>query len=61
MLFNMRVYALVELDDPDPIDVFLRKSDAYAALEHAIRDEPQWLGMLSVVPIELDERIASTN
>ncbi len=32
------------------------EDDAQAALEDALRDEPDWVGVLSVVPIELDER-----
>jgi hypothetical protein len=29
--------------------------------EDALRDEPDWAGLLSVVPIELDERDLSAN
>ena len=62
MLTRMEAYALVEVGDTEAVDVFLRESDAYAALEGAIRDEaPEWVGMLSVVRIELDERVASAN
>jgi hypothetical protein len=57
----MRVYALVEIGDPEAIDLFLRSGDAFLALEAALRDEPDWAGLLSVVPIELDEREMSNN
>jgi len=32
-----------------------------AAEQHAMRDKPDWPGLLSVVSIELDERNASAN
>jgi hypothetical protein len=52
----MRAYALVELGDSEAIDLFLREEDAEAALQDALRDEPEWVGLLSVAPVELDER-----
>jgi hypothetical protein len=52
----MRAYALVELGDPVAIDLFLREEDALAAVQGALRDEPDWTGLLDVEPIELDER-----
>jgi hypothetical protein len=39
----------------------LRKEDAQAALEDALRDEPGWAGTLSVEPVELDEGDVSAN
>jgi hypothetical protein len=58
----VRAYALVELGDPEAIDLFLREEDARRALEDALHDEPQWGGgMLFVAPIELDERQVSVN
>jgi hypothetical protein len=57
----MRAYALSEIGDRLAIDVFIRKEDAWLALEDAPRDEPQWAGMLFVAPIELDEREMSAN
>jgi hypothetical protein len=57
----VRAYALVEVDDREAIDVFLRREDALAALEGCLRDEPDWEGFLCVVPIELDERDVSAN
>jgi hypothetical protein len=60
-LLRVRAYALVELGDPEAIDLFLREEDAERALEECLHDEPQWAGMLSVVPTELDERDVSQN
>jgi hypothetical protein len=57
----MRAYALVELGDSQAIEVFLRSDDAFTALADALSDEPDWIYLLSVVPIELDEREMSTN
>jgi hypothetical protein len=57
----MRAYALAELGDQEAIDVFLREEDARAALQDAIRDEPDWAGLLYVAPIELDERNVPPN
>ena len=57
----MRAYALVELADRLAVDVFVRREDAFAALENALSDEPDWAGTLFVAPIELDERDISAN
>jgi hypothetical protein len=57
----MRAYALVELGDSQAIEVFLRSDDAFTALADALSDEPDWIYLLSVVPIELDEREMSAN
>ena len=57
----MRAYALVELGDSEAIDLFLREEDAPRALEEALRDEPDWIGLLYVEPIEVDEREISAN
>jgi hypothetical protein len=51
----------VELGDSEAIDLFLREDDAVQALEEALRDEPEWSGLLSVAEIELDERQVSVN
>ena len=48
----MRWYALIEVGDPEAIDVFLRLDDAERALEHCLRDEPDWRGLLRVEEIE---------
>jgi hypothetical protein len=57
----LRAYALVEIGDDQAVDVFVRREDAFAALEDAIRDEPDWAGILYVAPIELDGRSLSAN
>jgi len=46
----VRAFTLVELGDSEAIDLFLREEDARAALEDAIRDEPDWAGLLYVAP-----------
>jgi hypothetical protein len=43
------------------IDVFLRREDAFAALEDVLGDEPDWASLIYVAPIELDERNVSAN
>jgi hypothetical protein len=50
------VWALVELGDPEAIDLFLHEKDAERALGECLRDEPDWAGTLFVAPIELDDR-----
>jgi hypothetical protein len=57
----MQAFALVELGDNEAINVFLRQEDAYDALNEFLADEPQWLCLLYVAPIELDERNMSLN
>jgi hypothetical protein len=57
----VRAYALMEIGDDQAVDVFLRREDALAALEDAITDEPGWMEILYVAPIELDEREVSLN
>jgi hypothetical protein len=57
----MRAYVLAELGDRLAVDVFVRKEDAFKALEDATSDEPSWAGMLFVAPIELGERELSAN
>ncbi len=51
--WKMRLYALVEADDPEAIDVYLCEQDAQRALEDCLRDEPEWRGLLRVEEIEL--------
>lgn len=48
-------YAL-EIGDPNALDVYLRSEDPFVALEEILGDEPEYTGLPSVVPIELDER-----
>jgi hypothetical protein len=58
---TVRAYALVEIGDSEAIDLFLREEDAERVLEDAIRDEPDWAGVLRVQAIELDGRDVSAN
>jgi hypothetical protein len=58
---RVRAYALVELGDSEAIDLFLREEDAERALEDALRDEPQWVGLPRIEEIELDARDVSAN
>jgi hypothetical protein len=60
MLRPVRAYALAELGDDQAIDVFLRREDAFAALEDAMKDEPDWAGILYIAPI-LDDRETSAS
>ena len=60
-LVCVRAYALAELGDREAVEVFLRREDAFAALDVAISDEPDSPGLRYVVPIELDERELSAN
>jgi hypothetical protein len=46
----------VEIGDRKAVDVFLRREDAYAALEDIVGDEPDWANLLYVVRSSLDER-----
>jgi hypothetical protein len=57
----VRAYALVTADDPEAVDVFLRRGDAEAALAGCLRDEPEWADVLSVEEIELDDGVVSLN
>jgi hypothetical protein len=49
----MRLYALVELGDPEAIDVFLCEADARRALEQCLSDEPDWRHVLRIEEVEL--------
>jgi hypothetical protein len=57
----MRAYALAELGDQLAVDVFVRKEDAFDALNDAVSDEPAWGDLLYAQRIELDERDVSPN
>ncbi len=58
----MRVYALTSSHVPDEtLDLFLTREAAEAELEEILEDEPEWVNVLSVVPIELDGRELSEN
>ena len=57
----MRAFALAEIGRREAINVYLRREDAWAALEEILNDEPDWAGSLFLIPIELDERELSLN
>jgi hypothetical protein len=38
------------------VDVLVRHEDALAAFDGAIKNEPDWAGILYIAPIELEER-----
>ena len=57
----MRAFALAEIGRSEAIDVYLRREDAWAALEEILNDKPDWAEALFVTPIELDERESSLN
>jgi hypothetical protein len=57
----MRWYALIEVGDPEAIDVFLRPDKAERALEDCLRDEPEWRGLLRVEEIEFSVTSESPN
>ena len=58
----MRVYALARSHVPDEtLDLFLTQEAAEAELREILEDEPEWVNVLRVVPIELDGRTLSAN
>jgi hypothetical protein len=58
---SVRAHALVELGDPEAIDLFLREEDAERALADALSDEPDWARLLYVALVELEENDVSPN
>jgi len=40
----------------ETLDLFLTREAAEAELREILEDEPDWKGVLRIVPIELDER-----
>jgi hypothetical protein len=58
----LQVYALMSSDIAgETLDLFISREDAEAELAEILHDEPDWKDILSVMPIELDERNVSTN
>jgi hypothetical protein len=58
----VRAYALASSKAPDEtLDLFLTHEAAEAELREILADEPQWDEVLSIVPVELDERDVSAN
>ena len=58
----MKVYALTSSRVPnETLDLFLTQEAAQAELREILEDEPEWVSVLRVVPIELDGRNLSAN
>jgi hypothetical protein len=56
------VYALTSSHVPDEtLDLFVTQEAAEAELREILEDEPEWVNVLRVVPIELDERDVSAH
>jgi hypothetical protein len=61
-LVAMLVYALTSSQSPrETLDLFLTQEAAEAELEEILEDEPEWVNVLRVVPVELDGRTLSAN
>ena len=58
----MQVYALTSSQIlGETLDLFLTHEAAEAELREILEDEPEWVNVLRVVPIELDGRTLSAN
>jgi hypothetical protein len=58
----VEAYAPVSAWAPEEaVDVLLRREDALRALAEAVWDEPAWVNVLTVLPIELEGRGVSVN
>ena len=57
----MKVYALTSSRVPNEMEIFLTQEAAQAELREILEDEPEWVSVLRVVPIELDGRNLSAN
>ena len=58
----MQVYALTSTQiASETLDLFLTQEAAEAELREILEDEPEWVNVLRVVPIELDGRSLSAN
>ena len=58
----MQVYALTNSRlVSETLDLFLTREAAEEELGEILEDEPEWVNVVRVVPIELDERDVSAN
>jgi hypothetical protein len=58
----VQVYALASTRvASETLDLFLTREAAEAELREILEDEPEWINVLHVMPIELDERDLSAN
>jgi hypothetical protein len=61
-LLLMKVYALASSHvRHETLDLFLSKQAAETELREILEDEPEWVNVPRVVPIEFDERNLSAN
>jgi hypothetical protein len=59
---SCRVYALTSSHVPvETLDLFVTQEVAEAELREILEDEPEWVNVLRVVPIDLDGRNVSEN
>lgn len=58
ILSPMEAYALAELGERLAVDVFVRREDAFAALDDALTHEPQWAATLFIAAIELEQEFS---
>jgi hypothetical protein len=61
ILNRVWVYALTRSDLPETLDLFITREAAEAELQVILLDEPGWSDILSIFPVELDERDRSAN
>jgi hypothetical protein len=54
----MEAYALAELGERLAVDVFVRREDAFAALQDAVTHEPDWAATLFIAAIELEQEFS---
>ena len=58
----MQVFALASSQSPrETLDLFPTQEAAEAELREILADEPEWVNVLRVVPIDLDGRNLSVN
>jgi hypothetical protein len=58
----VRAFVLVsDLASKEAVEVFLREEDALAALDAAVADVPQWVDVLHVEAVDLDETRPTPN
>lgn len=50
----MRLPAIVELGDPETIDVFSTQEEAERALQRVCETSREWRGVLRVEPVEFE-------
>ncbi len=49
----MRFYGLIELERAEAVELYATRTEAESALAEALIDEPEWEGLLAIVPIDL--------